>query len=36
MPTPDPTAEPKALVIEEGIVVRRLMHSCEHFLDITQ
>jgi hypothetical protein len=27
MPTPDPTAEPTGLVVEEDIVVRRLMHS---------
>jgi hypothetical protein len=27
MPTPDPRAEPTALVVEEDIVVCRLMHS---------
>ena len=34
MPTPDPTAEPTGLVVEEDIVVRRLMHSGAPFWDI--
>ena len=33
MPTPDLTAEPTALEVEEDIVVRRLMHSCAPFWD---
>ncbi len=35
MPTPDPKAEPTALVVEEDIVVRRLMHSGGPFWDST-
>jgi len=34
MPTPDTIAEPPALVVEEDIVVRRLMHSGAPFWDI--
>ena len=35
MPTPDPTAEPTGLVVEEDIVERRLMHSGAPFWDST-
>jgi hypothetical protein len=35
MPTLDPTSEPTALVVEEDIVVRRLMHSGGGFWDST-
>ncbi len=34
MPTIDPTAEPAALVVEEVIVVCRLMHSGAPFWDM--
>jgi hypothetical protein len=36
MPTPDPRAEPTALVVEEDIVVCRLMHSGAPFWDIAR
>jgi hypothetical protein len=36
MPTPDPTAEPTGLVVEEDIVVRQLMHSGAPFWDIAR
>jgi hypothetical protein len=36
MPTPDPTAEPAGLVVEEDTVVRRLMHSGAPFWDIAR
>jgi hypothetical protein len=35
MPTLDPIAQPTALVVEEDIVVHRLMHSCAPFWDST-
>jgi len=35
MPTPDTRAEPTALVVEEDIVVRRLMHSGAPLWDST-
>ena len=36
MPTPDPKAEPTALVVEEDIVIHWLMHSCAPFGDTAQ